>query len=214
MSESDMCSIKKSANYSGDPWRPTNTYFRDAESGMDYCWTKHIWPVISECDFSFVFDLAAGHGRNSSKLAPMAGNLVIQDIQAGNIDVCKERFRGAKNIEFLVGNGYDFSPTQDARISLIYCFDAMVHFNRDVVRSYLLDAFRVLRPGGKGFFHHSNYTGGNDWRANPAGRNYMSACIFADICKEAGLSVVSQQVIDWGGHKNLDCLTLVERPLN
>ncbi|MBK6736524.1 MAG: class I SAM-dependent methyltransferase [Haliea sp.] len=214
MAEHDKENLKKSADYSGDPWRPTNVYFKNAEAGMEHRWTQHIWPLISKCDFSFVFDLAAGHGRNSAKLAPLAAKLVIQDIQPGNIDICRDRFRGAANIEFMVGNGYDFQPIEDSCISLMYCFDAMVHFNPDVVRSYLFDTVRVLRPGGQGFFHHSNYTGGKDWRGNPAARNYMSANLFSDLCGEAGLRVLNQKIIDWGSHKNLDCLTMVERSID
>jgi SAM-dependent methyltransferase len=214
MAENDKDSLLKSAQYSGDPWSPTNSYFKNAEAGMEQLWAKHIWPAIATCDFSVVFDLAAGHGRNSTKLAPLAEKLIVQDIQPGNIDFCRERFRGASNIEFMVGNGYDFQPTENACISLMYCFDAMVHFNPDVVRSYLLDTARVLRSGGRGFFHHSNYTGGSDWRTNPAARNYMSASLFADLCNEAGLRIVSQKIIDWGTHKDLDCLTLLERSIN
>ena len=35
----------------------------------------------------------------------------------------------------------------------------MVHFDSDVVRAYLKEFRRILKPGGHGFCHHSNYTG-------------------------------------------------------
>ena len=57
----------------------------------------------------------------------------------------------------------------------------MVHFESDVIRSYLRDTMRVLEPGGRGFFHHSNYTGGEDWRTNPSSRNFMSQAFFSRI---------------------------------
>ena len=72
---------------------------------------------------------------------------------------------------------------------------------------------------GRGFFHHSNYTGGRDWRTGPHGRNYMSRELFAGYAQESGLRTIRQHVLGWGepsekwGHvPDLDCMTLVERP--
>ena len=45
----------------------------------------------------------------------------------------------------------------------------------------------------------------------------MSKELFAEYCQEAGLEVLSAQVIGWGQDDNyqpdLDCLTLFRRPL-
>jgi SAM-dependent methyltransferase len=211
MSDTDTTILRASANYSGDPWGPTNSYFQDAEEGMNYCWQKHIFPIINNCNFDVVIDLAAGHGRNSVKLLELTTKLIIQDIQPANVEACKIRFNAIRSIDYFVGNGYNFNPVESSTVSLVYCFDAMVHFNPDVVRSYLLDSRRVLKVGGHGFFHHSNYTGGVDWKKNPAGRNFMSKSMFADICSESGLKVINQKIINWNNHINLDCLTLVEK---
>jgi hypothetical protein len=87
----------------------------------------------------------------------------------------------------------------------------MVHFDSDVVRSYLRDSHRALKPGGRGFFHHSNYTGGYDWRKNPQGRNFMSREFFGHYADKEDLTVVKQTLLDRPHHPQLDCLTLVER---
>ena len=108
-------------------------------------------------------------------------------------------------------NGYDLRPAETAGYSLVYCFDSMVHFHREVVRSYLMDTFRVLRPGGHGFFHHSNYTAGDDWHHNPASRAYMSRELFAQLADAAGLEVVDQRVMPWYGWPALDCLSLARK---
>lgn len=210
--ESDKTTLNESAKYSGDPWVPGNQYFVLAEENMDQSWKKLIWPVIKDCNFEIVVDLAAGHGRNSAKLIEYASKLIVMDIQPGNVEVCRKRFEGNLNVTSTICSGYDLSPLPDESVTLVYSFDAMVHFNPDVVQSYLNDTYRTLKPGGRGFFHHSNFTGGKDWKTNPGSRNYMSKAIFADYAKVAGLSLLDQRVIDWGQRPQLDCLTLVEKP--
>jgi len=210
--------LKRLASYSGDPWTPENDYFRTAEVHFEELWRSMILPFLGDCDFSAVIDLAAGHGRNSIRLAPKAERLLVMDIQPGNVEVCRRRFAGSPHVECVVNNGYDLRPAGDGEFTLVYSFDSMVHFEKDVVRSYLRDTRRVLRPGGRAFFHHSNYTGGSDWRRGPHSRNCMSRELFASYAEEVGLHTIRQRVFGWGapadswGHiPDLDCLTLVER---
>ena len=203
--------LQELANYSGDPWTPKNKYFPAAEVHIEEIWRTLIFPFISDCDFSAVIDLGAGHGRNSTMLAPKAKRLLVLDIQSGNVEVCRKRFAGQRHVECAANNGYDLRPAADGAFTLVYSFDSMVHFEKEVVRSYLRDAQRVLRSGGRGFFHHSNYTGGTDWRTNPHARNFMSRELFASHARDAGLQVVRQMVFEWGHVPELDCLSLVEK---
>jgi hypothetical protein len=99
--------LRELAAYSGDPWIPQNPYFAHAEAYMDDLWKGLIRPFIYGCDFTHTIDLAAGHGRNSAKLATFARRLSIMDIQADNIAICKERFLGKPNTDFFVNNGFD-----------------------------------------------------------------------------------------------------------
>jgi SAM-dependent methyltransferase len=201
------------AAYSGDPWTPDNPYFQLAEKDGRWLWENLVRPFIGDSDFTDVLDLAAGHGRNSALLLEHAKRLIITDVQAGNVEFCRKRFGESANITYAVVNGYNFQPVGDEALTLIYCFDSMVHFDSDVVRSYLRDSLRVLKPGGRGFFHHSNYTGGHDWRRNPNARNFMSMELFEHYTLKEGLKIVRQKVINWGSLENSDCLSLIEKPL-
>jgi ubiquinone/menaquinone biosynthesis C-methylase UbiE len=208
-------SLVQLARYSGDPWGPGNAYYQKAEKAMHYSWERVVWPFIGDAvDFKNTLDLAAGHGRNSEYLLRYAETLAIMDIQPSNIEACRARFAERTNISYHVCTGYDMQPLPEGSLTLIYCFDAMVHFDSDVVRSYLRDTRRVLQMGGRAFFHHSNYTGGYDWKKNPHARNFMSREMFAHYADKERLKIVKQEVINWGGgHLGLDvdCLTLVER---
>jgi len=205
-------SLDELARYSGDPWGPENPYYEHAEQYIQQSWEQVIWPFIGHlADFTHTLDLAAGRGRNSEFLLRYAETLAIMDIQPGNIEVCRARFADQPDISYYVCNGYDLQPLADASLTFIYCFDAMVHFDSDVVRSYLKDTRRVLRPGGRAFYHHSNYTDGHDWRSNPHGRNFMSREMFGHYAVKEGLTVVRQELLNWGGEASLDCLSMIEK---
>lgn len=211
-SSPDEKKLLELARYSGDPWVAENEYFRQAEVPMDAVWNELIFPFIRQCDFTSVIDLAAGQGRNTRFLASKAARVLVMDIQAENVEICRRRFAENSNVECSVNSGYDLRPAEDGAFTLVYCFDAMVHFEKEVVRSYLRDTARVLKPGGRGFFHHSNYTAGRDWRTNPHSRNFMSRELFAAYVQAEGLRVVNQFVFEWGHVAGLDCLSLVEKP--
>lgn len=96
----------------------------------------------------------------------------------------------------------------------LYSYDAMVHFELMDVYSYLTDIFRVLSPEGRALLHHSNYHA--DYKAGfgsaPQGRSFMSKECFAYLAYRAGFNIIEQRVIDWGNEKNLDCVSLIEKP--
>jgi hypothetical protein len=87
----------------------------------------------------------------------------------------------------------------------------MVHFDTDVIRSYLGDTRRVLAPGLGGSSATPNYTSGHDRRTNPQARNFMTEEMFAHYALKEGLNVLSQRVIDWSDEPRIDCWTIVER---
>lgn len=189
-------------------------YYDEAESAMEQQWAALIWPRIKDCNFEVVVDLAAGHGRNSRKLLEHAKQLFIVDVNEENVEFCRNRFAGRPNVTIFRNNGYALEPIGDGRVSLFYCFDAMVHFDSDVVRSYLGEIRRVLRIGGHAFLHHSNMASNptGSHRDTPGWRHFMTRELMAHWAAKAGLSVETQQVIDWRPGAGIsDCLTMLRR---
>lgn len=196
-------------------WRG-HGYYDDAEQYMDEQWRAWIASQIADCDFTTVLDLAAGHGRNSARLLAKARKLYVVDLVEENVAFCRERFAGDARVVCLRNNGYDLAGVPDGEITLLYSWDAMVHFDSDVVRSYLREFRRILAPRGRAFCHHSNWTGnpggfdGLDGNVGPHRRNFMSRELFAHYAKKEGLSVVRQQLVKWE-LPDLDCTSLVEK---
>jgi ubiquinone/menaquinone biosynthesis C-methylase UbiE len=195
----------------GNDWI-SQPYYEEAERFIDEQWESVVWPFISDADLSVVVDLAAGHGRNSAKLVTLAEKLYIVDINETNVELCRKRFSAHPNVTIVKNDGFTLSFLPDSSVTLVYCFDSMVHFDSDVVRSYLAETQRVLTPDGRGFFHHSNYVDnpGGDIHDNPGWRNFMSASLFAHYAAKEGLELCRQRIVDWVCRES-DCVSLIRK---
>lgn len=211
-SDGKAVQLIKTAQYVGNAWKEA-PYYDEAEQRIGWEWSDYVWPIIQGSNFSIVMDLAAGHGRNSEKLRSLANQIYIVDINEENIAFCRQRFAGNDRFVFIQNNGATLDQIPDNTLTFVYCFDAMVHFDSDVVRSYLGEFRRILKPGGRGFCHHSNTTKypGGDVHQNPGWRNFMSKEMFAHYCVKEGLHPIKARVIDWGGRPGSDCLSLFEK---
>jgi ubiquinone/menaquinone biosynthesis C-methylase UbiE len=192
-----------------------STYYNDAERWTFLFWAPHteFRRLFDKLDLTYVIELACGHGRHSENIVQQAGRIVLMDIFESNLEFCRNRLGSNPKLSYIRGDGGTFRPVDDNSVTAIFCYDAMVHFSPAMVRSYLHDAARVLRPGGKALFHHSNYPAPQDrhYGQNPHARNHMTAALFAAYVQAAGLSVVETKVIPWSGQADLDALSLVRK---
>lgn len=195
-------------------------YYDDAEQYMAGQWERVIEPMVRDLDFRHVLEIAPGHGRNTEFLRRRAQSIFLVDVNQTCIDACRERFGEARDgCRFFYGvtdgNGVPMVP--DASITLVYTFDSMVHFDKLIVRDYVREIRRVLRPGGCAVLHHSNLgqqRPNSDWARNIGNRSEMTAEIMRGYADEAGLNVRFQRssgIADGWGMDDLDCFTILER---
>ena len=170
--------------------------------------------LFDRLDLTDTLELACGHGRHSEHIAGRCGRLVLMDIHQENIEFCGRRLARFQNVEHYLDNGFDFQPAPANSFTALFCYDAMVHFSPDIVRSYVLDTARVLKAGGKALYHHSNYPAPPDrhYGQNPHARNHMTQQLFRQYCVEAGLVFEEAIVMPWGHDADLDCLSLLRKP--
>jgi SAM-dependent methyltransferase len=198
------------------PWKGS-PYYDDAERMTFLLWSD-VLPFheqFKQFDLANVLELSCGHGRHAEITAPKAERLTLVDVLDENIAFCRDRLSGRSNVAYLVGDGATFGPVADASLTAIYCYDSMVHFSPEIVASYIRDTARVLAPGGRAIYHHSNYQGPAvpHYGMNPHARNFMSQELFVRTAKDAGLEVVASRTIDWGNAKDLDCMTVLQKPV-
>jgi ubiquinone/menaquinone biosynthesis C-methylase UbiE len=186
-------------------------YFDAAEDFMDRHWAEIIGPFMGDIQYETALDLASGHGRNAVRLGEKASLVYCVDINPENIQFLKNRFASAPKFVIIQNDGYGLPFIADNHIDLFYCYDALVHFDLEIVQCYVKEAYRVIKSGGHAFIHCSNYTGnpGGDFRDNPHWRNFMSCELFTHLAKKAGFTVSRVDKLAWGGITDLDCAFLL-----
>ena len=195
-------------------------YFVHAEEFMPLQWERTIWPIIKDEDFGSTLELACGHGRNTEFLRRHAVSIDLVDVNQVCIDACEKRFGAEKDgcaFRYHVTTGNSL-PVPGGSISFVYTWDSMVHFDKLVVRDYVQEVLRVLKPGGSAFLHHSNYgtvAPDSNWIKNHGSRSDMTAELMRQYAEEAGLKVKFQRLsgtADGWGIDDLDCLSLLAKP--
>jgi ubiquinone/menaquinone biosynthesis C-methylase UbiE len=196
-----------------------SVYYEDAEKWTHLFWNPkgNFLPLFEKMDLSRTLELACGHARHAEYLLSTYGQkierLFLTDILPSNIHYCMSRIGSHEKVSLFINNGIDFQPMSDKSLTALFCYDAMVHFDRDVVRAYLRDTARVLASGGKALFHHSNYSERPDtsFGQNPHARAYMSTSLFREYAEAENLMVLAQHGFRWGQVENLDALTLIQK---
>jgi SAM-dependent methyltransferase len=197
-------------------------YFAHAEEFMALQWERTIWPIIKDEDFTSTLELACGHGRNTEFLRRFAKSIDVIDVNQTCIDACETRFGLEKDgcvFRYHVTSGNTL-PVSSGSISFGYSWDSMVHFDKLVVRDYVRDFYRALKPGGSAFLHHSNYgmiAPNSSWTKNHGNRSDMTADLMREYAEAAGLKIKFQRLSgtnDGWGMDDLDCLTLLSKPID
>jgi SAM-dependent methyltransferase len=199
-------------------------YYEDAEK-----WTFFFWeePFVfrryfDQLDVTRCAELACGHGRHAEQLLQRYPDrveaLYCLDVLEENVAFTTKRIGMHSQAAVILVSGCDFQPIPSDTLTSIFSYDAMVHFSPDIVLSYLIDARRVLAPGGRALFHHANLyapdTGkpGRHYGLNPNARNHMTLALFEFFAQEAGLRILQTEAMDWANIPDTDRITLLERP--
>lgn len=110
------------------------------------------------CAGAAVVEIAPGYGRWSEFLVESARSVVLVDINENCLNTCRERFGDLDHVEYQLGDGQSL-PAADGCIDFVWSFDSFVHMDAEVVRSYVFEIGRVLRPGGSAVVHHADKRG-------------------------------------------------------
>lgn len=176
-----------------------------------------------------ILEIAPGHGRWTQFLKDACAHLVVVDLGADCIAACKRRFSSSPHITYHVNDGRSLGMLPDGSVDFAFSFDSLVHAEADVIGSYLHDLAGKLTPDGVGFIHHSHIGAYcrtfsilsrmprplrawldergllplDHWRAHS-----MTAQRFEQLCADAGLACIGQELVSWHGALLIDAFSL------
>ena len=212
----------------GHEWSPGGTRL-----GTEMLWWRSLRPRLHALlPTAVILEIGPGFGRWTEYLLRESHQLIGIDVTERCVNVCRERFAG-RPARFAVNDGNTLPTITDGSISAAFSFDSLVHAEGPQVTNYLLELARCLKPGGLGFFHHSNlgayadrttgsiprYVPSKGWRALT-----VSARSVREACRAAGLECLTQELITWRIRGNRayrisgeqlplsDCFSLFRRP--
>ena len=185
----------------GHEWSPGGT-----AAGGEMLWWRGLLPRIhAHLPAGRVLEIGPGFGRWTEHLLGLSDRLIIVDLTERCIEHCRRKFAGDPRLECWANDGQSLDMVPDGSVDFVFSFDSLVHAEAPVLRAYLAQLARKLRPGGTGLIHHSNlqalagadgrlpsWVTRTNWRAES-----MSARLFREYCAQAGLRCASQEIINW-----------------
>ena len=199
-------------------WAAQGEEWSEAWGGSVYQWIGGIYPRIHRfvpCES--ILEIAPGYGRWTQYLLHYSKRLLAFDLTERCIEFCRQRFSQFDHCSFNVNDGRSLPSVADATVDFVFSFDSLVHCELDVIRDYLVEISRVLKPEGTAFLHHSNLKAFpklsrkapnnlTHWRAGS-----VSAEEVALAATKCDLVVTSQECVNWGGKITIDCFSVLSK---
>lgn len=96
-----------------------------------------------------LLEIGCGIGRMTKHLADIFGEVYAVDVSAEMIRQAQTRLQGLDNVRLFETSGQDFTLFPDQSFDLIFSAYVFQHVpSAALIRSNLVDAWRVLKPGG------------------------------------------------------------------
>jgi SAM-dependent methyltransferase len=118
-------------------------------------------------------EIGCGLGRVCLALADRFDRVVGIDVAEGMVSRATQLIQNPK-VEILVGDGQTLQPLQTGAADLVLSFTVFQHITRlAVIRSYLQETARVLKPGGVAVIQWNSSSGTWAWVARRTARDLL-----------------------------------------
>lgn len=181
--------------------------------GTTIMWTGFIKPRIKDYLKGDILEIGPGFGNLTKFLLRDCNSIELVDISKICIEEC-QNLKSKDKITYTLGNGYSLENTKSESKDFVFSWGTFIHLHKDVIELYLEEIHRVLKPGGKGFIHHSFLSGGSDTSFdNMGGRSNMQPDEFRLLSEQKGLKLIEQENFQHyvNGHLLFDTVTTIEK---
>jgi len=201
-----------------DSWEREGDEWSDSWKSPVAMWFGTILPRIGRrLPTGTILEIACGRGRVTSFLLDQCDRYVGVDLAPNCVEICAARFSDRTAASFHATDGKSLPMVEDESIDFAVSWDSLVHADHIALRGYLRELATKLRPGGHAFLHHSNLGAFVDEAGVPSVENPQwrdsttSGRVVHELCAEAGLLCVSQELVQWGLAYHGDCFTMLRR---
>jgi ubiquinone/menaquinone biosynthesis C-methylase UbiE len=163
-------------------------------------------PLTKKID---VVEIACGVGRVGREIVPFCKSWTGCDISRNMLAHAAVRLNGVSNIRFVRLSGGGLVELPDASADLIYCTNALPHFDAMERWRYVRESHRVLRQGGQLYFDTVALNSAAGWimlennlgqRSNNVDPPYMplpsTPDEFRAYLENAGFGEIAAEVVD------------------
>jgi len=113
-----------------------------------------------------VLEIGCGVGRVGVKMAPHCAHWTGADVSQHMLGHAREALAtaGLSNADFVPLNGIDLTGIADASMDVVYCTAVFMHLDEWERFRYVVEAFRVLKPGGRVYYDNFSLLSPDGWR--------------------------------------------------
>ena len=122
-----------------------------------------------------VLEIGCGIGRVGKVVAPFCRKWIGCDVASNMLSLTAQRLKDFSNVELVELSGYDLSGIADASVDVVYCTVVFMHLESWDRYNYILEAFRVLRPGGRIYVDNINLCSDGGWKVFETHRAFLPA---------------------------------------
>ncbi len=101
-------------------------------------------------------EIGPGGGRWTRYMLDFSKVYII-DFHQELLDQLKKSYRN-DNLVFIKNSGSDFPGVPDNSVDFVFSFGVFVHLDEELIRAYLAEMRRVLKPGGNGLLQFADKT--------------------------------------------------------
>lgn len=110
-----------------------------------------------------VVEIGCGVGRVGRVLSPFVKEWIGCDVSANMLRLAGRRLLGLPNTRLVEISGYDLHPIADASVDMVYTTVVFMHLEEWDRYNYVLEAMRVLKPGGRFYCDNVDLASSRGW---------------------------------------------------
>ncbi len=96
-------------------------------------------------------------------LLPLCQQWIGCDVSSNMLKYAARRLNQFNNVRLVEISGFDLKPIEDESVDVVYCTVVFMHLDEWDRYNYVLEAHRVLRPGGRIWIDNFNLCSDEGW---------------------------------------------------